>query len=85
MTKLQNLNRDNSKNSNCDKNQKLKLWPNSKTQIVTTKKNKLWQLKNSNSDKNQMWKQLDTLTTDEMFLVELFAILAMFSFSYIIF
>ena len=47
-------------NSNCDKTQKLKLWQNSKTQIVTKLKNsncyktqncKFWQ--NSNCDKTQ--------------------------------
>ena len=49
------------KNSNCDKTQKLKLWPNSKTQIATKQK-KVWQnfktqmvtkIKNSNCDQTK--------------------------------
>ena len=59
MTKLKNQNFDNSKTQIvqklkffiCDKTQKLKLWQNSKTQILT--KLKLWQnSQNSNCDKN---------------------------------
>ena len=43
--KIQNLNCQ-TKKKKCDKNLKLKLWQNSKTQIVT-------QLKNSNCDKTK--------------------------------
>ena len=39
--------------SKCDITQKPKLWQNSKTQNVTTKKLKMWQLRNSKCDKTQ--------------------------------
>ena len=75
-------------NSNCDKTQmvrkrkknkqlkmlQLKLWQNTRTQIMTKpQKLKLWP--NSNCDKT--WEHFDTLTTDEMFSGQRFAILAM--------
>ena len=46
------------RDSNCDKTQKLKLWQNSKTHIVT--KVKVWQ--NSNGDKNQIVKKKSKAT-----------------------
>ena len=61
---LKNSNCDKLKNSNCDKTWKHKLWPDSKTQIVTTQKLKLWQNwkfklwgnSNTNPDKTQKLK-----------------------------
>ena len=48
------------RNSNCDKTQKLKLWQNSNTQIVTKVENSeteiVTKLKNSNCDKTQKLK-----------------------------
>ena len=42
------------KNSNCDENQKIKLWLNSKTQIVMKLKNSKWdEHQNSNWDETQ--------------------------------
>ena len=46
------------KNSNCDETQKVKLWINSRTQIVTKKEEKKWQ--NSNCDKTQNVTKLKT-------------------------
>ena len=46
----------NHKNSNCDGTQKLKMWQNSKTQIMK---------KNSNCDKTQIMTELENLKWDK--------------------
>ena len=53
-------------NSNCDKIQQLLFWQNSKTQIL---------IKRTFSDKVFLKEQLDYSTTDEMYLMQPFAIL----------
>ena len=55
-TKLKNSNSNIIKNSNCDKTQKLKLWQNSKSKMVT-------KLKNFNGDKTQKLKLWHNLST----------------------
>ena len=88
VTKLKNSNCDKKSNSNCDKNSKCdysktqfvtKLKKNldkSKTQIVTTNNSSISDGSNSEI---LYYKQLDTLTTDEMFSGQRFAICAMLS------
>ena len=82
------------KNSNCEKTKKLKLWQNSISNRDQTQKLKIVTKINSNCDKTQklkLWQNLTvvivkffskknfiTLTTNEMFEGQRFAILAIF-------
>ena len=68
MTKFKNSNWDTFKNGTYDKN---------KTQIVITLKNSISE-KEKNSKKILWYEQLDTSTTDEMYMVQPFEILQCF-------